>query len=227
MMQIERLSKKESAEAMRTWIANSFSIPSLSKDYQEMRGALVTMFRDCRKEVEDNVKSYQMDVCFGIAIFEYLQDKPWFTDRVASDDGFWRYLSLKVVPDLVGRRWSNDNADHYYTKPSRIWLKTIWWYVYLSKKRGDLSRTKTMLLSGKFSTDTILNLVERTGQGGTNILVYRGIMSKYSSLEKTADKKFRSIMKLNTAKSVVVEPVFYEGGTNGYVDSLFKELSLA
>lgn len=226
-MQIERLNKKEAAEAMRTWIANSFTLPTVSKDYLEIRGALNSLFRDSRKEVGDSVKSYQMDVCFGTALFEYLQGYPWFTDRLAADDGFWRYLSLKVVPNLVGQRWSNDNADHYYTKPSRIWLKTIWWYVYLSKKRGEMSRTKAMLLSGNFSTDTILNLVERTGQGGTNILVYRGIMSKYAMLEDADDKKFRSVMKLNTAKSVVVEPTFFEDGIPGYVNTLFKELSLA
>ncbi len=226
MMKIERLTKREAEEAMESWIGNSFSLPTLGKDYQSIRSELVRLFEVCKKEVHDNVKAYEMDVLFGLAIFDYFQDKPWFTDRLAADDGFWRYLSLKVVPDLVGIRWSNDNADHYYLKPSRIWVKTVWWYVYLAKKRGELSRTKEMLLSGSFSTDTILNLVERTGQGGTNILVYRTIMSKFSKLEKKDDKKFRSVMKLNTAMSVVIEPVFHEGGILGYVDYLFKELSL-
>jgi hypothetical protein len=154
-----------------------------------------------------------------------MKQKPWFTDRLASDDGFWRYLSLRVVPDLVGERWGNTNADHYYTKPSRIWLKTMWWYFYLSFNK-DVETTKEMLLSEAFSTDTILNLVERTGRSGTNISVYRNIMSKYASLEDVSDKVFRSIMKLNTVKAVVIEPVFSTGGVSGYVDSLFNELSL-
>ena len=223
-MKIERLSRKEAIEAMNSWIANSFALPTLGKDYAEIRNDLVTMFSQSQDEAEI-VQGYEMDVCFGAALFGYMKQKPWFTDRLASDDGFWRYLSLRVVPDLVGERWGNTNADHYYTKPSRIWLKTMWWYFYLSFNK-DVETTKEMLLSEAFSTDTILNLVERTGRSGTNISVYRNIMSKYASLEDVSDKVFRSIMKLNTAKAVVIEPVFSTGGVSGYVDSLFNELSL-
>ena len=224
MMKIERLSRKEAIEAMNSWIANSFALPTLGKDYAEIRNDLVTMFSQSQDEAEI-VQGYEMDVCFGAALFGYMKQKPWFTDRLASDDGFWRYLSLRVVPDLVGERWGNTNADHYYTKPSRIWLKTMWWYFYLSFNK-DVETTKEMLLSEAFSTDTILNLVERTGRSGTNISVYRNIMSKYASLEDVSDKVFRSIMKLNTAKAVVIEPVFSTGGVSGYVESLFNELSL-
>ncbi len=223
-MKIERLSRKEAIEAMNSWIANSFALPTLGKDYAEIRNDLVTMFSQSQDEAEI-VQGYEMDVCFGAALFGYMKQKPWFTDRLASDDGFWRYLSLRVVPDLVGERWGNTNADHYYTKPSRIWLKTMWWYFYLSFNK-DVETTKEMLLSEAFSTDTILNLVERTGRSGTNISVYRNIMSKYASLEDVSDKVFRSIMKLNTVKAVVIEPVFSTGGVSGYVDSLFNELSL-
>ena len=223
-MKIERLSRKEAIEAMNSWIANSFALPTIGKDYAEIRNDLVTMFSQSQDEAEI-VQGYEMDVCFGAALFGYMKQKPWFTDRLASDDGFWRYLSLRVVPDLVGERWGNTNADHYYTKPSRIWLKTMWWYFYLSFNK-DVETTKEMLLSEAFSTDTILNLVERTGRSGTNISVYRSIMSKYAALEDVGDKVFRSIMKLNTAKAVVIEPVFSTGGVSGYVDSLFNELSL-
>ena len=223
-MKIERLSRKEAIEAMNSWIANSFALPTIGKDYAEIRNDLVAMLSQSQDEAEI-VQGYQTDVCFGSALFGYLKQKPWFTDRLASDDGFWRYLSLRVVPDLLGDRWGNTNADHYYTKPSRIWLKTMWWYFYLSFNK-DVATTKEMLLSEAFSTDTILNLVERTGRSGTNISVYRRIMSKYSALEGVGDKDFRNIMKLNTAKAVVIEPVFSEGGVSGYVDSLFNELSL-
>ena len=101
----------------------------------------------------------------------------------------------------------------------------MWWYFYLSFNH-DVDTTKEMLLSEYFSTDTILNLVERTGRCGTNISVYRAIMNKYAPLEDVVDKDFRNVMKLNTAKAVVIEPVFSEGGVSGYVDSLFEELSI-
>lgn len=223
-MIIERLSRKEAIEAMNSWIANSFALPILGKEYVVIRNELLDLFNQSKEEADDT-QGYSMDVCFGAALYMYFRQKPWFTDRLASDDGFWRYLSLRVVPDLVGKRWGNNNADHYYTKPSRIWLKTLWWYYYLSFNK-DVETTKKMLLTDAFSTDTILNLVERTGRSGTNILVYRGIMGKYAAIEDACPKDFRNVMKLNTAKAVVIEPVFSVGGISGYVDSLFNELSL-
>ena len=51
-------------------------------------------------------------------------------------------------------------------------------------------------------------------------------MSKYATLEDAGPKDFRNVMKLNTAKAVVIEPVFSLGGISGYVESLFNELSL-
>lgn len=226
-MKVERLSKKEAAEAMTAWIDSSFALPALGKDYQEMRGDLTTLFQESRTPALDEVRSYEMDVYFGTALYAYLSRKPWFTERLAADDGFWRYLALKVVPNLVGSRWGNDNEEHYYTKPNRNWLKAIWWYVHLSMKRGGLERTKSMLLSGGFSTDTILNLVERSGRHGTNVAVYRAIMSKFASLDKPTMEGFRRVMKLNTAKSVVIEPVFFTGGIEGYVSSLFEDVDLS
>lgn len=226
MMQPERLSKKEAAEAMNAWIENSFSLPPLGKEYLEMRGDLITLFSESKEEADGDERSYRMDVFFGIALYDYLSKKQWFTERLAADDGFWRHLTLKVVPQLVGKRWGNDNDEHYYSKPNRNWLKALWWYVHLSLRRGELDRTKKMLLGDGFSTDTILNLVERSGRHGTNVSVYRAIMTEYSTLEKPSMVGFRKVMKLNTAKSVVIEPAFFEGGIRGYVSSLFADVSL-
>ena len=223
-MIIEKLSRKEAIEAMNSWIANSFALPTLGKEYTDIRHELLDLFEQSKKEAKVT-QGYEMDVCFGSALYLYFKQKPWFTDRLASDDGFWRYLSLRVVPDLVGERWGNTNTDHYFSKPSRIWLKTMWWYYYLSLN-NDAVTTKEMLLSDAFSTDTILNLVERTGRCGTNVLVYRNIMCKFASLKESRAKDFRGVMKLNTAKAVIIEPVFCIGGVSGYVDSLFNELSL-
>ena len=225
-MKIERLTKKESIEAMNSWVGNSFTVPALNKEYSGIREDILQLFVETKDSITDGVKSYQMDVAFGACLYHYFRNKSWFSDRLASDDGFWRYLSLKVVPDIVGERWGNDNADHYYTKPSRIWLKSIWWYIFLSLRDGDVTATREMLLSRNFSTDTIINLVERTGRAGTNVAVYRAIMKKYDSLEGPTDKDFRKIMKLNTAKALVIEPMFCTDGIPGYVKSLFEELSL-
>ena len=225
-MKIERLSRKDSIEAMNAWISSSYTIPVLGKEYSIIRNELIELYNDAVSSNNGSNQGYSFDVIMGASLYEYFKGKTWFTERLASDDGFWRYLSLRVIPDLVGRRWGNNNEDHFYTKPSRIWLKTMWWYFHLSITGSNTNETKKMLLSGNFSTDTILNLVERTGRYGTNINVYRSIMEYYSLLDKVSDKDFRKIMKLNTAKAVVIEPTFCEGGVNGYVESIFMELSL-
>ena len=225
-MTIKRLTRKESIEAMDSWISGGFRLPEVNREYAELRKDLTELFEKASSEQKDGTDGYRMDVCYGVLIYDYFMHRSWFTQRLASDDGFWRYLSLVCVPDLIGKRWSNDNADHYYVKPSRIWLKCIWWYIHLSLKESDLALTKKILLSRNFNTDTILNLVERTGRGGTNIDVYREIMSMYAPLKKVRGKDFRSIMKLNTAKAVVLEPVFCEGGVKGYVESIINELAL-
>lgn len=226
-MKIERLNKKEASEAMDAWVANPFTLPNLRNGYLEIRGDLTTLFTESKNVSGNDVRSYQMDVNFGTALYDYLSKKPWFTERLAADDGFWRYLALMVIPNLIGSRWGNDNAEHYYTLPNRNWLKALWWYVHLSLKRGGLDRTKAMLLGEGFSTDTILNLVERSGRRGTNVAVYRTIMSRYAGLKKPSMTDFRKVMKLNTAESVVIEPVFCTGGVDGYVSSLFNDLDLS
>ncbi|MBR6933421.1 MAG: hypothetical protein IKH49_08985 [Bacteroidales bacterium] len=227
-MKIERLSRKDAIEAMNSWVQSSFTVPALGRDYSDIRTDLCALFEAAREEVDGDVRDYRMDVCFGAALYDYfnLNKLPWFTLRLASDDGFWRHLALRVIPDLVGERWGESNADHYYAKPSRIWPKTLWWFFHLSLSGTGAEDTKKMLLSGNFSTDTVLNLVERTGRCGTNISVYREIMTRYANLKGVVDRDFRNVMKLNTAKAVVIEPVFCEGGVSGYVGSIFSELSL-
>lgn len=212
---------------MNTWRNSVFTVQPLGTEYAQLREDLMDLFKKAKEAAGDDVKSYQMDVHFGAALYGYFKTKSWFNERLASDDGFWRHLALKVIPDLLGARWGNDNADHYFTKPSRIWPKALWWYYELSYKNGSLTDTKALLLSRNFSTDTIENLVERTGRFGTNVGVYRLIMDKYAPLKDVVGKDFRRVMKLNTAKAMVLEPAFCEGGVTGYVDSLFKELELA
>jgi hypothetical protein len=211
---------------MNSWIGSSFAVPVLGVEYSAMRHDLVEMFDRSKTNAGKDARSYEADVYFATELYAYFKAKAWFNERLACDDGFWRYISLKVIPDLVGERWGNEQADHYYAKPSRIWPKSLWWYFHLSLKDYSVDETKQLLLSEHFSTDTILNLVERTGRYGTNLGVYRTIMSKYGALEDVPEKSFRKVMILNTAKSIVLEPTFFEGGVGGYVDSIFQELSL-
>ena len=235
-MIIKTLNRADSQIAMNDWLAAYPALPKVDSDYITIRQELQDLEAQVRKEAEGKNKiDYYIDVHFGLYLYDYLRKKPGFTMRAAANDDFWRYLSLKVVPDLVANRWGKDNESHYWSKPARIWLRSIWWYVHLSWQ-GDIERTAQVLDSPCFSTDSILNLEERTGRKGTYIGVYRYIMYYYSRLplseidrfnkDVTRGKKedlFRVIMKLHTAKVMVLEPALYLGGEKEYVKSLFRD----
>lgn len=238
-MKINQLSRANAQSAMQEWLANYPAMPSIDSDYIKVRAFLQKTDKYIREENYDvKMSDYEYDVQFACAMYEYFDKQEWFNMRVASNDGFWRYLSLKVAPDIVAKRWEKNNDAHYWSKPNRVWFKTLWWYIFLTYQ-GDIENTKTILLSRNFSTDTILNLVERTGKHGTFVNVYRNIVFYYSNLDKSDfdlfNKKysgksrasqgqlFRTVMKLNTAKSLVIEPALYLGGEPAYAKSLFED----
>lgn len=152
--------------------------------------------------------------------------------RNASDDGFWRNLTCRVVPDYVLSRWpakiepngiSHWNADRFYKKPQRNWLKIIWWMCHLSWQ-GDPESTKKVL--NKLGSDSMSQVVERTGKGGYNIDLYRKIIATATSdkypKQNDADNAMRRAMKMNTMRAQTTIPEFHNGGLQGYVDNLFK-----
>lgn len=137
---------------------------------------------------------------------------------------------MKVIPDIVAQRWGVDNASHYYERGTRIWLKSIWWYIHLSWQSDEES---TIEILKNNTTDEILNLVERAGRHGYYLNVYRNIMyffakipqeRRYIATEGKSDRLFRRIMKLNTARCIVIEPPLYLGGEREYVKDLFNDL---
>ena len=235
MMKIKTLDINESQELMSEWVSSGGTrLPNVDKEYDSIRSELNRIYIEAthRSDETKGRQDYYKDVTFGIKLYKYMARQKWFNLRVASDVGFWRYLSLVVIPDIVAKRWSFDNEDHYWKKPTRIWLRSIWWYIHLSWQNGS-NETKEMLLSPMFSTDTILNLVERSGRDGMNIEVYKMIMKKYSlqnqetlqkfkESSKKGDDLFRAVMRLNTARILVFEPSFCDGGIEGYVTGLFN-----
>ena len=234
-MEIRELNRGDAAKAMEAWIASYPNEPILDDEYILLRKDLQSLFdKVMRKSEDDTVRSreYFIDSQFGILIYLYLKKQSWFSVRLASNDGFWRYLSLKVIPKAVSERWGKGNDDHYWSKPNRIWLKQIWWYVHLSWNKNE-EITRRIIESPNCSTDTILNFVERTGRKGTSVDAYRFIIKLYSEIptqevsryrkSKKNDDLFRVVMKLHTAKAMVVEPAFCIGGCEGYARKLFLD----
>ena len=238
-MIIKELNRVESESAMKEWIAKYPELPNIDNYYMKIRKEIQYLYKKVKDDLPSdcNKINYFIDIHFGILLYEYFWKQKGFSLRTATNDGLWRYISLKVVPDIVADRWGKESDSHYWSKTIRIYLKSIWWYIHLSWQ-GNSADTLHILEKPCFSTDSILNLQERTGRKGTFITVYRYIMYYYSKVPKieldkfnnrknSQDDLFRIIMKLNTARVMVIDPGLYLGGEKEYVRSLFKELGVS
>lgn len=177
-----------------------------------------------------SLESYDLDVSFSLELYFDILDLTNFSLRQAADNSIWNRLAVQVVPDFVVKRWPPLGGiypkDHFWAKPQRNWLKSLWWYVHLSLQHtngtSNRDETKITLLNG--STDSIQAIVERPGPGGFRVDFCREVMGRLGKHEIDVNK-LKKIMKLNTAKVCLVEPALYGGGVVGYVDSLIAALS--
>jgi len=134
-MDVKRLNRGEAEKAMGEWITSFPQLPHLEGEYAAIRNDLTNLFESVRISAEEKsskARDYYIDAQFGILLYMYLAKKTWFSVRLATDDGFWRYLSLKVIPDIVAVRWGKDNDSHYWSTPGRIWLVKTDMVVYIS-----------------------------------------------------------------------------------------------
>lgn len=203
--------------------STSMEWTNLPSEYQDLRQKLIEA-RDRLFDEHDfdnaNKLEYNFDLLFGLELYSILDSDEGFTNRTATNDDVWRYLSVKVIPDIVHSRWSN-NEDRIYKLSRRIWLKTIWWYVHLSW-RGNVGETYEILKNN--TTDTVQQLVERPGIGYYTEM-YREIMLQYSWYEDKSREMFRQVLKLNTALIMSTSPELVAGGINGYVKMLFETVN--
>lgn len=182
--------------------------------------AIVPMYDPIARNNNSGPGAYDMKV--GLALYQVLREAG-MDIRTAADDGWWRFLSLRILPDLVKSRWESAPPVRYWKGRSRIWLRALWWTVHLTWQ-GSEENTQTVLES--VTTDTVVQLVERPGKGGFRIDLTR-LIFRMRRLRKPSQDQFRAIMKLNTAQIVLKEPIFCEGGLFGYVDALFADVGCA
>ncbi|UAR97186.1 DUF6339 family protein [Staphylococcus pseudintermedius] len=192
----------------------------ISSEFEKLRQELL----EARDEIYDqyefdavNKLDYKFDLVFGLKVYEILNEAYGFTNRVASNDDVWRFLSIKIIPDIVHSR-QQFKEEYFYKKPRRIWLKTIWWYIHLSWQ-GNQEETFEILKNN--TTDTIMRLVDRSGIG-YNVELYREIMRQYVNYKDNDRSLFRRILKLNVARVLTVAPELFEDGIKGYVESLYE-----
>lgn len=218
------MNKNEANTVMLTW--DKTPTADCDKEYSSLRNDLMKAMKLTAFDLEIDVKGiksagYDFDLNFGLELYTILNENYQMNPRTASDDNVWRYISLKVIPDIVFYRWDM-NPSRFWKESRRIWLKTLWWYIYLSWQ-GSVEKTYAILKDN--TTDEIVQLVERSGSSGYRVETCRKIMEHYGSLEKEEKKRnnqiFRRVMKLNTARTKVVEPALLVGGEKMYVKELF------
>lgn len=190
--------------------------PKITSEYKSVREHLIhkrdTIFD--RYKLDEGMKEYVFDLNFGLALYEILSD---ITLRDAANDDVWRFISVKIIPDIVHSRWGFQEG-RFYKENRRIWLKQIWWYIHLSWTGS--SQTTYKLLKNN-TTDTIQSVVERPGLG-YNVNLYREIMLQYSKVEDSSRVLLRRIMVLNTARVKLLSPELTSKQISGYVTSLFE-----
>lgn len=215
-----KLSQRHFDEMVKS---DSFLPDVSSPEMEEVRRqllAIVPMYDFTTGGNASSPGAYDMKV--GLVLYRVLGEAG-MDIRSAADDGWWRFLSLRVLPDLVKNRWGSAPPVRYWKGRSRIWLRAIWWTVHLTWQ-GSEEKTRKVLEN--VTTDTVVQLVERPGKGGFRIDLMR-LIFKMRRLRKPSQDQFRAIMKLNTAQIVLKEPVFCEGGLFGYVDALFAHVGCA
>lgn len=189
----------------------------------ELGDRLRRLDRETGMSIADEKSKYDNDLRFAIGMYSILRDDFGITDIEASDDGIWRYIQMDLIPDVIYLRWpgvdQGINEDRMWRNGRRIWLKTLWWYIHLSRQ-NSIEETYEILKSN--SSDDISQLIERTGIGYRCDL-YREIMRQYAEHDHSGHL-LRRVLKLNVAICGSVEPLLCNDGLRGYVAFLYDQL---
>lgn len=195
--------------------------------YSTFREALLDAFKKALAETAGKM-TYLLDLRVGICLYQLMPIGKDFSIISANDDDIWRYISVKVMPDITYQRYPDPakgdiriNSKRFYRGTRRIWLKTLWWYIHLSWQ-GSAEKTFAVLKDN--ATDNINKLIETPGKG-YRLNLYRNIVREYSETAPHKAKDFAAITKLNNAKCISVEPELVHGGERAYAKQLVAEVS--
>jgi hypothetical protein len=211
-------------ELLMQWENHSLE-QDFDKSYEDLRKKVIEVFDEYK-----NVSDYEVDLRVGLCLFENLNAKEDFDYIRANDDDIWRYLSCVVFPDITNKRYAPTekdreanhrlNSKRFYSHTRRIWVKTLWWYIYLAWQ-GSVEKTYEVLKD--CGTDTISDFIERPGKG-YRLELFRALMKEYSRVEHKSSDLFNSIQKLNLVNCKTIEPALSEGKETGYSKRLIKQL---
>lgn len=249
-MEWERLSLKEMSDFVNKMNSDvvfyndnidSIKNPNPPEPYSHIHDILKKTYdsynaRQFRKSKDARSREYGLDLEMAGAIFRIFHEYN-LTVKDASDNEIWMYINRYVMSDIILDRYevkgdeNKLNVDRFYYNSRRFYPKMLWWYIYLSWQttgKGfveDLDSTLILLKNNM--SDDISQLIERAGEGGYSVDIYREIMKQYSM--KTNDGIFvdnllRNVLKLNIVRMENTEPELSEDGLSAYVSELFEEV---
>lgn len=223
-LELDREKSKNIFEAIQSKkidVFNNDYYQSLDNSYLKIRETILSWLKE-----KPITKSYEFDLYLAIKLHKYFskQNFEGFNESIASNYDFWRYLCLKVVPDIIIER-HGVVKEYFYAKNVRLYLSTLWWYIEMGYQ-GDYETTSNCLMN--LSTDYIQGIVERPGRDGIYIDVSRYIVYYLSQLPTDVVNKkinnrilLRRIAIQNTARSANYNLVL-DGKTKQYVIELFR-----
>ncbi|MEG0835039.1 MAG: hypothetical protein RR413_06305 [Christensenellaceae bacterium] len=210
-----------------------FDVPTeYHSSYADFRKELIQAFQTAMTESGGKM-NYLLDLRVGLRLYRLLSPGKDFSVIQSNDNGIWRYISVKVMPDITYLRYPDPekgirdeggrlNHKRFYAATRRIWLKSLWWYVHLSWQGSEEATYEILKDNG---TDNINKLIETPGRG-YRVSLFRNMMLEYSKTAPHKVKDFAASTKLNNAKCVSVEPALTAGGEKEYAYRLFGELSM-
>lgn len=199
--------------------------------YDDFRKELIQTFQAALAETGGKM-NYLLDLRMGLKIYELLPPGNEFSVIQSNDNDIWRYISVKVMPDITYLRYPKPvaavrdaggrlNHKRFYAATRRIWLKSLWWYIHLSWQ-GSAEETFEVLKNN--ATDNINKLIETPGRG-YRLKLFRSMMLEYSKTDLHTTDDFLAFTKLNNAKCVSVEPALTFGGEREYARRLLGEIT--
>ncbi len=198
---------------------NYFS--NLDESYLEMRKTILSWLSE-----HPLTKNYDFDLFLALKLYSYFNNEnlEGFNESIASNYGFWRYVCIKVVPDIIIERHGLIK-EYFYAKNVRLYIPTLWWYIEMCYQ-GSVDKTYECLKDK--STDYILQIVERPGRDGMFLEVSRLIVHYLSilpddvvSAECGGQTLLRRVMIQNTARGSNYNMIL-DNKADEYVQSIFS-----
>jgi len=227
--EIDSLPDEDFESLVANW--HEHEINSVDSRYEALRSSIIQAFDESGGLKLSSRKMYPVDVEVGLTLYTVLSTMG-FTVVDAGNDDIWRYLTIRVFPDITYMRYPDPddqankhgeriNNKRFFSHTRRIWLKTLWWYVHLSWQ-GDVEKTRKVIEGN--SADMIGQLIERCGRGYRYEL-YRSFMYEFSTMPNRSTDLFKKAAKLNLARCRLVEPALTLGGVDEYCTNLFNDLN--